>query len=147
MKARTFRLGTAPARENFWLAVKGMIDRGQEPVATLKQRERTIPQNSMFYALYGQIAGQLDDMTAGEIRAHCKLNYGVPILCAYDPQFREMWVGRIQGSMPYEQQLVLVTFLDVTSKFDKSQGSEYIDEIIKAYSMQGLCLLHPSEMN
>ena len=107
-------------------------------------QDRTTSQNSHFYALYGELARQSDDQSTLDVRRHCKLVYGVGILKAADPDFAELY-DRTVKKMSFEDKLLIVGYMDVTSKFNKSQGTEYIDTIIHEYSKQGFVITHPTD--
>lgn len=103
---------------------------------------RSIDQNSLSFALYTQIAAQSEDRSISEIRSQCKLDYGVPLQCAADLDYYEVWVQSI-GMLDYERQLIAVREFPVTSKMSKATFSQYVDEIIRVYTQQGLALADP----
>lgn len=108
--------------------------------------KRTLDQNSMINALYGQVASQAEDLAVIDVRRYCKLHYGIPLLRANSVTFNQFYVAAIIG-MEYEQKIMLMDYMDVTSakEFSVKMGTEYIDTIIREYSKQGYSLLHPSE--
>lgn len=110
------------------------------------EARRTLNQNSMFYALYQQIASQCEDSSIHDVRRACKLNYGVPILLAEDEEFRAAYSGSLMPQLPYAQQLLAMDILSVTSRMKKRQGRDYIDMIIREYSQAGYSLVHPGEL-
>lgn len=107
--------------------------------------KRTTDQNSMIYALYGQIAAQCEDQSVIDIRRECKLNYGVPILRASDEVFREVYDNSIMHNLTYDQKLLAMDYMDVTSRMNKKQGTEFIDTVIREYSKRGISIVHPGE--
>jgi hypothetical protein len=132
-------------KANFDNFITQMRLSGKRPVVQIVPQKRSLDQNSMFYALYQQVAEQKQDESIEDIRKHCKLHHGVPILRGEDYKFREFYDKSLKH-MDYEFKLDSMKFVPVTSRFSKDQGSRYIDEIIREYSQQGLCLIHPSEM-
>ena len=42
--------------------------------------------------------------------------------------------------MGFEEKLLLMTYMDITSKFNKAQATEYIDTILSEYGKQGYAL-------
>ena len=42
--------------------------------------------------------------------------------------------------MTYEAKIMLMTYMDITSKFNKAQATEYIDTILSEYGKQGYAL-------
>jgi hypothetical protein len=118
------------------------LELGKVHTFEIRDLERTLSQNAMINALYGQIAAQSDDQSVLDVRRHCKLHYGIGILKADDPDFCEFYDNAIKG-MDYEQKLFLMTYFDVTSKFSKKQATEYIDTMLSEYGKQGFALADP----
>ena len=117
---------------------------GKSVVLQFMDGQRSSNQNSMIYALYGDIARQSDDLSVNDVKTMCKLHYGVPILRAHDESFRLMWDSHFLGDLiSYEKKIELMVYLDVTSKFTKKQATEYIETILREYSKRGLLLLDP----
>ena len=112
------------------------------PTMQMMKQDSTGAQNTMIFALYGDQARQLEDKSVLDVRRECKLHYGVPILSAADPTFCEWYDHSIKG-LSYEDKLILMTYMDITSLFTKEQASEYIDTIIAEYSRQGFALADP----
>lgn len=131
--------------ERFMAHVGTLRLSGKRPLVEFVPESRSLDQNAMFFVLYTQVAAQKQDESVDEIRCHCKLHFGVPILRRDDEQFRD-WYNQTLLHSDYEIKKASMRYVPVTSEFSKKQGSEYIDEIIREYSQQGLCLLHPSEM-
>ena len=100
--------------------------------------KRSLDQNAISHAIYAQIAGQLEDQTVQEVRAECKLRYGVPILRAGNPQFKAMYDKAIRATLDYEEKLAAMEFLPVTRLMDKAQFSEYLECVIREFSKQGV---------
>jgi hypothetical protein len=145
MRAHKWDLSSETVKANFDNFIAQMRLSGKRPVVQLVPEKRSLDQNAMFYALYQQIAEQKQDESIEDIRRHCKLHHGVPILRGEDQQFREFYDKSLKP-LDYEFKLDSMKFVPVTSLFSKDQGSRYIDEIIREYSQQGLCLVHPSEI-
>lgn len=143
-RRQTWDLSTETVQANFLAFIAQMRLAGKRPLVQLVPEKRSLDQNSMIYGLYGQIAAQAEDQTVNDIRRECKLNIGVPILRAADPVFNG-FCEKALGHLTYEQQLKSMDYVDVTSRMEKEQGTEFIDTVIRQYSQQGYCLLHPSE--
>jgi len=124
--------------------VVNMMQAGNPATVQFIKPGRSLSQNSMFYALYTQIAEQQEDNAIIDVRRHCKLHYGVPILRAADPDFCDFYDANSKG-MDYEAKLLLMTYFEVTSLFNKAQGTEYIDTVIREYSKAGISLINPAE--
>jgi len=118
---------------------------GKPPTVQFVDENRTLSQNDLIYQLYRQISTNVDDDSFADIRRECKLRYGIPILRSIDPEFGAIYDKSIKHGLDYEKKLILMDFIDVTSKFKKAQASEYIDTIIREYSKRGISLTNPSE--
>jgi len=106
--------------------------------------KRSRDQNAISHALYAQIAAQLEDQTAQEVRAECKLRYGVPILRAGSEEFRAQY-DKVIKPHDYETKLAIMEWLPVTSLMSKEQFSEYLDCVIREFSKQGVSIIMPGE--
>jgi hypothetical protein len=122
--------------------VKGLWAKGKQPTVEMLDAPRSVDQNRMFYALYRDIAAQREDMSMIEVRADCKLRYGVVILKGADPEFAEMY-DRVIKPMSLEDKLLLMQTYPITSHFTKEQGSAYIDSILHDYTRAGYALADP----
>lgn len=142
---KTWDLTTETAQEHFLQHVSLLRLSGQRPLFQQVDESRSTDQNAMFYALYRDIAHQAEDQTDLDIRRFCKLHFGVPILRRDSEKFRERYDQTIKTNLTYEQKLLSMDILDVTSLMGKKQGSEYIDTIVREYSQLGFALAHPSE--
>jgi len=110
-----------------------------------KGKDRSIDQNRLAFMLYREIAEQLGDQTAEEVRAECKLTLAVPILRSENEKFREVYDRLLKG-MDYATKLELMTEpmdLPVTRCFTTKQMTAYLDAIYRRYSEQGLQLTVP----
>ncbi|MEM9151373.1 MAG: hypothetical protein AAGB19_13075 [Cyanobacteria bacterium P01_F01_bin.3] len=93
---------------------------------------RSLDQNSLINAMYGQIAKQMDGEGVVDVRRRCKLQYGVPIMRAYSDEFRERYDLVIKPHT-YEVKLLLMDDFKVTSKMKKPQATEYIDTVMREH--------------
>lgn len=123
----------------------GLLLAGKKAVFELVPEKRSLDQNAMSFALYKEIAGQLEDQTVAEVRAECKLRFGVPILRGANERFRAMYDKAIKDTLSYEEKLDAMEFLPVTRLMDKEQFSEYLDTVIREYSKQGIAITMPGE--
>lgn len=105
---------------------------------------RTPPQNRLIHDWYGQIARQAGDQTPEEVRAQCKLQFGVPILRRENAAFRAEYDAAFKP-LPYETKLRLFRLLDppVTSLMTTKQLSEYADAMSRQYREAGFVLTDP----
>ena len=101
-----------------------------------EKQKRTDPQSDLQFVWY-TIAEQQGDMTASEYRALCKLNFGVPILCRDDDEYRQEFNENV-GCFDDEVQLSIlkskVIKYPVTSIMNDAQMSEYLS-LVKNYLM------------
>ena len=146
MRQQRWNLGNETIRRNFDQYITTTILAGKNALVEIVPEDRTLPQNAMFYALYGQVAKQKGDESPDEIKAYCKYHFGLSIVCAADPEYAALLKNAIRHDLDYETKMKIVNKLPVTSLMNTKQGSEYIDRVIRHYSQQGLCLVHPSEM-
>jgi hypothetical protein len=145
VKKGEWNLGTVQGRENFNAVITQMVLAGEDTYVKIMQGKRTVSQNAMIYSLYQQAGAQSEDQSIVDVRRMCKLHYGIPILRANDPEFCDFYDRLIKHSFTTEDKLLLMDHLEVTSKFNKEMGTEYIDTVIREYSQQGFCMIHPSE--
>lgn len=142
-----------PTGERWWLrnatelqlfteAVKGRWAGNQKVCVQFIEEPRTLDQNQMFYALYRDIANQREDMSIVQVRADCKLRYGVVIRKAADPDWATHYDQAIKP-LSMELKLFIMQEYPVTRGFTKKQASEYIDSIIEDYTRHGYALADP----
>lgn len=122
-----------------------MIREEKKVVVSFVDAARSLDQNAMSFALYKQIASQLDDQSIIDIRSECKLTVGVLLLRNANPSFKAFYDKGLRH-LTHEEKLDAMVFVPVTSLMSKKVFSEYLDEVIRKYSRQGLVLINPSEM-
>ena len=111
--------------------IKRQGDKTAKPLQIIgnpERKKRTNPQSDIQFVWY-TIAEQRGDMTASEYRALCKLNFGVPILCRDDDEYRQEFNENV-GCYQREVQLSILKskMIDypVTRFMNQSQMSEYL---------------------
>lgn len=117
-------------------------------VTTTKGGKRTLRQNGLQMKWMGEIAAQLGDQTAEEIRAYCKLTIGVPILRADSETFREQY-DAIVRPLPYEQKIALMMEpfdFKVTRLMNTKQFTAYLDGVHRHFSAKGFGLTNPGDL-
>lgn len=95
-------------------------------------KSRSLPQNAIQHAWYTQMA--MEDRSEDQ-RGHmrfCKYTFGIPILCADDPDYREQ-CRRLLGPLPYESRIEAMDFFPVTRLFTKAQESTYLTNVREHY--------------
>lgn len=106
-------------------------------VVTITDPKRTLEQNDLSHTFYAEVANQLGDQTALDVRCECKLLIGVPILCSEDDDYRLAWESTL-GLLSYERQLQAMRYYPVTREMTKKQISKYIDEVVLKYARMNI---------
>lgn len=117
-------------------------------VSITKGGKRTLKQNGLQMKWMGEVAAQLGDQTAEEIRGFCKLTIGVPIMRAESPSFREQYDAIIRP-LPYEHKLAMMMEpfdFKVTRLMDTKQFTTYLDGVHRYWSSKGIALTDPGEL-
>jgi len=110
-------------------------------------RKRSVEQNRLQRKWCNEIAEQLGDRTPEEVRGHCKLHFGVPIMRAENEAFCEKY-DRIIKPLPYETKLELMMEpmdFPVTRIMNTYQKTDYLDAIWKHFTGMGLELTEPPQ--
>lgn len=111
-------------------------------VDVTRGKRRSVEQNRLQRVLINEIAEQLGDRTAEEVRGYCKLTIGVPILRAENEAFREKYDAVVKP-LSYEQKLALMQEpldMPVTRLFSTEQKTRYLDSVIRHFAEQGVVL-------
>lgn len=106
---------------------------------------RSIEQNRLQRLWHNEAAEQLQDESAEDKRAYCKLTFGVRILCAEDEDFQKQY-DRVVRPLPYETQLELMKVpfdFPVTRLMTTVQKTQFLDEIRIYYTALGVRLTDP----
>ena len=96
-------------------------------------KKRSISINRQQHLWYNQIAKHHGDQLPNDVKSFCKHVFGIPILLT-DPiegdklEFLLHKLDYYKYSL--ENQLKLVSCLEITSKFNTSQAKEYCDNMI-----------------
>lgn len=105
-------------------------------------KARSLDQNAISHAWYEQLSRELREDDALGWKCYCKLHHGVPILRAEDEDFREAYDATIKG-MTYEQKLIAMRMLPVTSLMTKPQLSKYLESMRADFERRGVRLEFP----
>ena len=108
------------------------------------RKKRTLPQNSISHAWYQQLAMQLREDDAIGWKCYCKLHHGVPLLREEDDDFRYFYDNSVK-KMTYEQKLMAMKFLPVTSLMNTDQLSRFLESVQKDFAAKGVYLEFPLE--
>lgn len=109
-------------------------------------RGRTVDHNALSHAWYAQVARELRQDDERGVKRFCKLHFGVPILRAEDDDFREAYDWTIRKNLTYEEKLVAMDMLPVTSLMSTTQMKKYTDDVQDHYAKHGVALEYPEEM-
>lgn len=114
-------------------------------VEIVKGRRRSDRQNRLQRLWANEIAEQLGDRTPEEVRAYCKLHFGVPLLRAESELFAERYDATVRP-LPYETKLALMAEpldMPVTRLMTTDQKKRYLDAIVQHFCAQGVVLTDP----
>lgn len=108
---------------------------------------RSAAQNRLVQRWFADIATQLGDQTHEDVRAECKLIFGVPILRAENEAFQVAYDATIRG-LPYETKLAAIKAMDlpVTRLMTAKQMTAFMDAMQRHWSGQGVRLTDPEAM-
>jgi len=120
------------------------LDLSKKWEVTIKPLDkRTIDQNALQHKHYAEI-GKFHGYTPGEAKNFCKYTYAMPILIRDDPDLFAYFELVLSG-LEYEQRLLAMEHIDVTSLFSKKQASEYTDTIYQQQGALGVQLTIPEQ--
>ena len=114
-------------------------------VSAADGRHRSVDQNRLQRLWCNEIAEQLGDHTAEDVRAISKLQIAVPILRAEDDEFCAAYDANIK-ELPYEVKLACMKEpidLPVTRRMNVSQKKKFLDEMHRYWTEKGLQLTDP----
>jgi hypothetical protein len=108
---------------------------------------RSTAQNRLAQRWFTDIATQLGDQTHEDVRADCKLRFGVPILRAENEAFRISY-DRVIKDLPYENKLDAIKAFDlpVTRLMTAKQMTAFMDEMQRNWTAQGVRLTDPEAL-
>jgi hypothetical protein len=107
--------------------------------------KRSNPQNRLQRRWVQEIANWYGDRTAEEVRAMCKLHFGVPIRRRDDAAYRATYDARVKP-LPYDAKLALMAApldLPVTRDMTTAQKTEYLTTMGDYWRAQGVRLTEP----
>lgn len=113
-------------------------------VAIMAGAHRSDRQNKLQRQWCQDVAKQLGDRTAEDVRAYSKLHFGVPIM-RHVPSFSAAY-DRIVRPLPYETKLAMMAEpfdFAVTRHMTTKQKTEYLDAMARHWSAQGVQLTDP----
>ena len=124
------------------------LDEDAQWQVEIKKHNRSEMQNRTVFMWYREIAKAKGDETATDIRAYCKLHFGVKILKEEDDDFRELYDEIIKHKLTYKDKLkIMVEPLDlpITRIMTVDQMQRYMEEVQKFGYSFGVELTIPNE--
>lgn len=104
-------------------------------------------QNRLAQRWFTDIALQLGDQTHEDVRAECKLRFGVPILRAEIEAFCVSYDATMKG-LTYEEKVAAIKAFDlpVTRLMTVKQMSAFMDAVQQEFTRQGVRLTDPEAL-
>ena len=107
--------------------------------------DRSGEQNALMWLWATEVATQLGDREAADVQAEWKLEIGVPILRADDPDFRAAYDKAVRP-LPYADKIkIMKHFFTVTSLMRVRQMCRFLDQVERQCLGMGLRLTQPSD--
>ena len=139
---------TRPIKNTEDLALlKVYLDQRKRPftVEVTDGRDRSAEQNKLAFKWYKEIAEQSGE-AVDDVRARCKLKFGLPILMESSEAFRDLCRRRIKPLSHAERIEVIRDFdIPVTRLMNVSQMSRYMDGLFQHHSEFGISLTIPED--
>jgi hypothetical protein len=107
-------------------------------------QKRSIISNSLQFHWYTELQQQGDN-TAPQYRNYCKYHFGCPLRAAQDEYFAKT-LRDIFMRYTYEERIDMMSFIDVTSTFDRPTMSEYLFAIKMHYGPLGFVLTNAEDV-
>ena len=116
-------------------------------ITITKGDNRSKRQNRLAQKWFSDIARHVEDQTREDVRAYCKMRFGVPILRAENEAFRQKY-DKVFGNMAYEETLEAIQVFDlpVTRLMTVKQMTAFMDEMQIQWSRLGVRLTDPESM-
>ena len=114
-------------------------------ISVVYGEDRSRSQNSLMWLWATEVATQLGDREAADVQAEWKLEIGVPILRADDPDFRAAYDKAVRP-LPYADKIkIMKHFFPVTSLMRVRQMCRFLDQVERQCLGMGLRLTQPSD--
>lgn len=119
-------------------------------VSIMEGAKRSNSQNDLQHAIYEDVAKQLGDRTAEDVKKQSKLCVGVPILRRDDEKFRAAYDDGVKDKYTYEQKVAMMgepVNFPVTSRFTTKQSAEYTEALVRYWAEEaGVYIKLPGDM-
>lgn len=108
-------------------------------------RDRSGEQNRLSQKWYSEISDQTGE-DREDVRARCKLKFGLPILMESSEGFRDLCRRRIKP-LDHAERIELVRDFDIpiTRLMNVTQMSQYMDDVFRAHVEFGIVLTVPPD--
>lgn len=108
-------------------------------------RDRSAEQNKLAFKWYAEIAEQTGE-DREEVRARCKLKFGLPILMESSEAFRDLCRRRIKP-LSYAERIEVIRDFDIpiTRLLNVAQMSDYLDQMHRYHLQYGIELTIPPD--
>ena len=108
---------------------------------------RSHAQNRLAQRWFTDVSLQLGDQTHEDVRAMCKLQFGVPILRAENEAFRVSY-DRTMKHLPYDEKMAAIKAFDlpVTRLMTVKQMTAFMDAMCQHWTEQGVRLTDPEAL-
>ncbi len=106
--------------------------------------KRSLSMNALSHMWY-QAIGDQTGQSALEVKRECKYLFGVPMLRAKSESF-DFLISSLEASLSYEQMLVAMDEIRVTSAFTKKQMAKYLMQIQRTQAESGVDLRSSGEL-
>lgn len=107
-------------------------------VIKIMSDKRSFDQNALQFDIYRHLEKQ-GDQTSAEYRRYCKYHFGLLIRAASDEYFARIMRVNLKAHV-YEDRLLMMDFIDVTSTFSVKQMRVFINNVINHYENEGMDL-------
>lgn len=97
-------------------------------------KDRSLDQNYVSHGWYKLISETEREYSPETVKCICKLDYGLPILRADDPEVNELCARVIDAIPLREHQIRAMRLIDVTSLMTTAQMSQYMGDMQHAYA-------------
>lgn len=108
-------------------------------------RDRSSEQNRLSQKWYAEISEQTGE-DREDVRARCKLKFGLPILMEASKDFRDLCRRRIKP-LPHDERIEVIRDFDIpiTRLMNVTQMTRYMDEMFRHHSEFGIVLTVPPD--
>ena len=108
-------------------------EKGYFRVKVWTSKKRSLSQNAMYHAWINQIYIERDEDSILAVRNQCKLSFFLPILCAENEEFAEVYANTL-AKLPQALQIQAMELVDVTSVCTTSQMARGLEAMQMHYA-------------